>query len=95
MDMWTASRFATDHIPTPPTYLTTGGRPPGLSRFACPIVFQNSKGGQIPGTCPPLPLLPDGEGRSEGDSFALPQLVQSWRYPLRSAGRSRGNRSGA
>lgn len=83
------------HMPTPTDHLTTGGRPSGLTRFACPMSFKNSQGDRIPGTCPPLPLLPDGEGRSDGDSFALPQLVQFWRYPRRAAGRSRGNRSGA
>lgn len=43
---------ALDHMPTPPDHLTTGGRPPGLTRYACPTSFKNSQRGRIPGTCP-------------------------------------------
>ena len=35
VDMW--ARLCLVHIPTPAKYLSTGGRPSGLTRFACPI----------------------------------------------------------
>lgn len=33
---------------------------------------------QIPGDLPPSARLPDGEGRSEGESFALPRRGTVW-----------------
>ena len=89
MDMWT--RLHLDHIPTPPEPLTTGGRPPGLTRFACPR-SASYRFKRIPGTCPPC--LPDGGGLELGDSFALPRRGAVWCYPLDTAGRSRGHRIG-
>lgn len=53
---------------TPPEHLTTGGRPPGLTRFACPR-SASYRFKRIPGLVPPW--LPDGGGLRDGDSFAL------------------------
>lgn len=68
---------ALDHMPTPPDHLTTGGRPPGLTRFACPILFKTTRRPNT-GDLPPEARLPDGEGRSEGESFALPRRGTVW-----------------
>ena len=37
MDLWTAKLPTTPHLPPP---LPTGGRPPGLTRFACPTFLK-------------------------------------------------------
>jgi hypothetical protein len=55
--------------------LTTGGRPSGLSRFACPTFERTTR---RPDTGDLTPWLPDGGGRSDGDSFALPCMGTVW-----------------
>ena len=84
---------ALDHMPTPPDQLTTGGRPTGLTRFACPILFKNSKRTKYRGLAPEF----KGCRMVKGGATGIASPYRTWcslPLSLRAAGRSRGNRSG-
>jgi len=70
MDIWTTLQV--DHMPTPPEPLTTWVFASGLTRFACHSLSNKSDTRDL------SPLLPDGEGLRDGESFALPGESQVW-----------------
>lgn len=98
MDLWTAKLPTTPHLPPP---LPTGGRPPGLTRFACPTFLKifpfgveqgvAAGGGQRkrcpPPLRPPTPCLIDlmGGPCAEGHTGGEAQGVWGQHAPCRGA----------
>jgi hypothetical protein len=82
LDIWTTLQV--DHMPTPLEPLPTWVFAYGLTRFACHSLSNKSNTRDL------SPLLPDGEGWRDGESFALQGRGQVWELSTSYAGRSRG-----